>query len=101
RVTPATLHPFPTRRSSDLGPNGQTRGDPGTQSHGTPERGVGRAAEGAGDPWPSGMATAGFANPKPVPAGGHAVTMGARHACETSDRKSTRLNSSHEWISYA
>src|SRR5207247_5078885 len=75
-------HSFPTRRSSDLSP---ARGDRLARS-----RAGGHADRGT----------------RPCPAGGsdgagrgHEGHLRSRR--RLGDRKSTRLNSSHEWISYA
>src|SRR5437763_5512341 len=77
------LHPFPTRRSSDLSPARGRRGSRRDRVPSPPERSeedplqacelLRRGAEG---PW-----------------------RRSSHACK--DRKSTRLNSSHRCISYA
>src|SRR5207247_9409796 len=67
------LSPFPTRRSSDLPLDPEGRDPPGLRD--------GRS---------------------PAPLGGARLRLAraGRHP-RSPDRKSTRLNSSHEWISYA
>src|SRR5207247_4817319 len=95
------LHSFPTRRSSDLvgvqrvAVVGRLRGAVGP----------GDRAELAGDAWP-GLRGAGYGRPVsgtgPGAPGGHRGVRGEPVQGEAlGDRKSTRLNSSHEWISYA
>src|SRR5207247_10570919 len=99
-LAPRDLHSFPTRRSSDL--NGWIRGIT-TKSNNGPS-------------W--------ACRPYPAPGDGDSMDLGAvdlrfRSSLDTRssssstldrssltvrpglDRKSTRLNSSHEWISYA
>src|SRR5438105_11493623 len=68
------LHSFPTRRSSDLPTSPPTRSSSMAACHAGPSR--------------SGRAT---------PLSVAATPSRSR----SEDRKSTRLNSSHEWISYA
>src|SRR5207247_9490866 len=68
------LHSFPTRRSSDLGD----------------------AADGGVEIATSGADRVGDPAAEPVDEARHLLDAGAG-----GDRKSTRLNSSHEWISYA
>src|SRR5207247_10397551 len=82
---PRDLLPFPTRRSSDL-----TRQPPwfSTKPHLM-----------LGDACARVLLTRALVTPARRPAGGAAAPPCRRRSC--SDRKSTRLNSSHEWISYA
>src|SRR5438105_10773458 len=70
---------------------------------------ISRPVRGGRDPSPhrlrarAGTVGGGAARPAP-PAGGrrqHPGPGAGRHARRGQDRKSTRLNSSHEWISYA
>src|SRR5207247_8920123 len=98
---PALLHSFPTRRSSDLvvldAHGGRVRVEissvPLTEHH----RIVGvfgqvvEVAEAAVDPPP----------PHLTPRQAEVLRLLQRGASTDQDRKSTRLNSSHEWISYA
>src|SRR5207247_9876473 len=90
-VAPASLHPsaphrglhsFPTRRSSDL----TVRAEPGPGGRpGSLTR--------TGGPWADRVVES-HARPGDQSRGGG-------HGHQAIDRKSTRLNSSHEWISYA
>src|SRR5438105_7954871 len=80
------LHSFPTRRSSDLRGNGRDA----------------TALESLGDfkRFPAWM----WRNADIVDLIGWLRNYNEKQRCQrcaTSDRKSTRLNSSHEWISYA
>src|SRR5438067_3134607 len=70
---PCVLHSFPTRRSSDLGNSTPPKSPP--------------------FPWERGH----FPPPCPSSLASHC----GRDACAPTDRKSTRLNSSHVSISYA
>src|SRR5947208_9109292 len=69
------LHSFPTRRSSDLRPS--------------PPPCTSGSAPGAGRCWTSACSTA------------SSVSSATTSPCPRLDRKSTRLNSSHQIISYA
>src|SRR5207247_7880772 len=83
-------HPFPTRRSSDL-PLVSRRGG-GVRDRG----GLGSGVEAA-------RLSAGRAA-GPLSGPGHrgpGQTVREVQGLQHADRKSTRLNSSHEWISYA
>src|SRR5207247_11462176 len=82
-VTHLDLLPFPTRRSSDLERHGEA--DTG-QGAGAGHHAPGRTIRKPRDPHP------------------HRQPAEEQHAgrlAALQDRKSTRLNSSHEWISYA
>src|SRR5690606_41596372 len=80
---PPDLHSFPTRRSSDLAPASRTASSPTPQPARTPSSCA---------PMPC-SPTAICACSKP--------TRGGCTSVPVSDRKSTRLNSSHVKISYA
>src|SRR5207247_9806966 len=93
-----SLHPFPPRRSSDLtrllSPHLRPRRD---AIHATVEA---KAV-------PKGLVEihSGVLGPRGVhvvaPRDQHVEDSPAIHVSDGGDRKSTRLNSSHEWISYA
>src|SRR5207249_9908501 len=85
------LHSFPTRRSSDL--------DPGGTSNCTRYLLVPVIAPGSGRSG-SGIVPVPLAATWPSRVSRTTKTMSAASCCE-SDRKSTRLNSSHVSISYA
>src|SRR5207244_13621970 len=97
---PPVLHPFPTRRSSDL------RLPPVTLRRGRPagpneDQGVGPEQGGA---QPQGqlrqqLGKRDHLTPSPSPPG--PASRLARTRRSGPDRKSTRLNSSHQTISYA
>src|SRR5687768_17884986 len=78
------LHSFPTRRSSDLRLPGRVRGP---AAH---VRQPAVAADGGEEPLGAARP------PRPAQAGGDEP-----HRLAQEDRKSTRLNSSHGYISYA
>src|SRR5207247_6275178 len=84
-------HSFPTRRSSDLGlPRraGARKAEAGPPDLVLPDGGRGRRGGGR---------VHGPPGPRPLPR-----LLGAEPGARgRPDRKSTRLNSSHEWISYA
>src|SRR5207247_5823442 len=75
------LHSFPTRRSSDLCRRRRARCGDGRHRWPSSRTCVHRRGRGRSAPARRGSATGG--------------------PCPPRDRKSTRLNSSHEWISYA
>src|SRR5207247_10188506 len=78
------LHSFPTRRSSDLGRPSARPAGPG---------GIVFVCSGHGSQW-AGM-TRSLLQTEPV------FRARLEECAAAIDRKSTRLNSSHEWISYA
>src|SRR5207247_2730006 len=82
-IHPPAPHSFPTRRSSDLLPPGER----GQNDHGLTWHACRQAAQRLRYP---GAEAPGIGRALP---GGSPAPHG--------DRKSTRLNSSHEWISYA
>src|SRR5690606_41978446 len=83
-VDPADIHPFPTRRSSDLVNRTLSLISPGQQNwH--------RKRLKSATIWPKVLRRSGVP-PKPAP---------SSSSCYEKDRKSTRLNSSHVKISYA
>src|SRR5207247_3949212 len=94
------LHPFPTRRSSDLKTERQTANrrnasgaDAGCGQE-LPSRGIHQEAAGV-----AGGATYCGVRKRDALKQELAFAKGAGRS--RIDRKSTRLNSSHEWISYA
>src|SRR5207247_9139212 len=97
----SSLPPFPTRRSSDLAEAGAARARQGR--HDALLRHLGRlqprrAAQGVSGPAEAG----GDAREHGEEVGG-AESQGqviSERSYPYADRKSTRLNSSHEWISY-
>src|SRR5207247_8928397 len=84
------LHSFPTRRSSDL--KGGEADRPGDRPY--PKNCPWPVFLGTG--WRRPLFCAGIAEKRPSPSSSEEYRPRA-----ILDRKSTRLNSSHEWISYA
>src|SRR5207247_8940298 len=87
-ATTVVLHAFPTRRSSDLSARGEGRPHRSRLGPRRSRRADGGRSAGRGEAGPD------RALARRAPAG-RALRRRPR------DRKSTRLNSSHEWISYA
>src|SRR5699024_11861349 len=84
-VHPPSLHSFPTRRSSDLGPPPDGRGPPG----------------GPCPRWCPRAARPRHRSPPDGPRRSRGSSPSAPRGSPAADRKSTRLNSSHVSISYA
>src|SRR5206468_9074493 len=98
---PAELHSFPTRRSSDLGGIQRLRGvrdDQGGSGTGIPRRTAGRARVADGD-----QARRRRLRHLLLDQGARKLALKTRSELfrrALEDRKSTRLNSSHDQISY-
>src|SRR5207247_9499659 len=90
-VSPLTLNSLPTRRSSDLG-NQLAVKRPDHADQAAPGRYL-KVLD------PLGRRPPAVQRPHVYPLGGD--DQADRGLSGTGDRKSTRLNSSHEWISYA
>src|SRR5207247_10160346 len=98
RGRPLCLRPFPTRRSSDLaGPGGfyDDLGNPARQPH------LVQGLSFAADPGRMRSPRPGFEEDLVLDEPDEAAGVARRISWMDQDRKSTRLNSSHEWISYA
>src|SRR5207247_10562058 len=95
---PRTLHPFPTRRSSDL-TTSSTATWPKTWACSSVEAVEGRLDRARGARREPGAVRA-DARSQAEPAGADRPRLLSAHRAR-QDRKSTRLNSSHECTSYA
>src|SRR5207247_11474278 len=95
-TTPLSSPPFPTRRSSDLHSPFATRHSASSTYGATDEHRTDRATH-SRHRGPAGDLQS---DREPSSRCGHRRT-GSRGGVLGRDRKSTRLNSSHEWISYA
>src|SRR5207247_6734094 len=97
----AVLRPFPTRRSSDLGSTTGTLGAGNVSNSGTlvfnrsNALSVGNVISGAGNLVQNGGGTTSLTASSSYSG---TTTINSGVLSVTTDRKSTRLNSSHEWI---